>query len=110
MAGSPSMWREPYSPQAHAPRAGGGGAFDRRGEKESPYSWARLGKEVGDDHRARSLRHWLAELRLVSSLLLLARLFKLYRLEQPALRIAMSIVVGLATLAVEVTAPGWPRN
>ena len=54
--------------------------------------------------------HWLAELRLLSPLLLLARLFKLYRLEQPALRIAMSIVVGLATLAVEVTAPGWPAH
>jgi hypothetical protein len=56
--------------------------------------------------------HSLADLRLVSSRLLLAGLFRVYRSKQPAPRIAVarSIVVGLATLAVVVATPGWPRT
>jgi beta-lactamase regulating signal transducer with metallopeptidase domain/protocatechuate 3,4-dioxygenase beta subunit len=56
--------------------------------------------------------HWLADLHVLSSLLLLAGLMIVHRLKQPALRMAISrsIVVGLATLAVVVAAPGWPRS
>jgi beta-lactamase regulating signal transducer with metallopeptidase domain len=55
--------------------------------------------------------HWLVDLHLLSSLLLLAGLLILYRLKQPALRMAVarSIVVGLAMLAVILAAPDWPR-
>jgi beta-lactamase regulating signal transducer with metallopeptidase domain/protocatechuate 3,4-dioxygenase beta subunit len=56
--------------------------------------------------------HWLADVHLLSSLLLLAGLMIVYRLKQPALRMAVarSIVAGLATLAVVVAAPSWPRT
>ena len=56
--------------------------------------------------------HWLADLHLLSSLLLLAGLMIVRRLKQPALRMAVarSIVVGLATLSLVVAAPGWPRG
>ena len=56
--------------------------------------------------------HWLLDLHLLSSLLLLAGLLILNRLKQPAWRIAVarSVVVGLATLAVVAAAPGWPRS
>ena len=55
---------------------------------------------------------WLADLRLLSSRLLLAGLFKVYRSKQLVRRIAVagSIVVGLATLAVVVATPAWPRT
>ena len=56
--------------------------------------------------------HWLVDLHLLSSLLLLAGLLIFSRLKQPALRMAVarSIVAGLATLAVVVAAPSWPRT
>jgi beta-lactamase regulating signal transducer with metallopeptidase domain len=56
--------------------------------------------------------HWLVDLHLLSSLLLLAALWILSRLKQPALRMAVarSIVAGLATLAVVAAAPSWPRT
>ena len=54
---------------------------------------------------------WLADLYLLSTVLLLIGLALIYVLEQPARRIvaARSLVAGLAALAMLATAPGWPR-
>jgi beta-lactamase regulating signal transducer with metallopeptidase domain len=57
------------------------------------------------------LFHWLADLYLLSTALLLIGLAVMYWCKQPARRMAVarSLAVGLAALATLATAPGWPR-
>jgi beta-lactamase regulating signal transducer with metallopeptidase domain len=58
-----------------------------------------------------TLEHWLIDLYLLSTVLLLGGLFVMYRLNQPARRMAVakSVAAGLAGLAIVASAPGWPR-
>ena len=58
-----------------------------------------------------TLEHWLTDLYLLSTVLLLAGLTVMCRLKQPARRIAVarSVSAGLAGLAIVASAPSWPR-
>ena len=57
------------------------------------------------------LEHWLTDVYLLSTVLLLAAFAVARRLTQPSRRMAAarSSVVGLVALAILATAPGWPR-
>ncbi|HEX3447765.1 MAG TPA: M56 family metallopeptidase, partial [Isosphaeraceae bacterium] len=61
--------------------------------------------------RFTTLVHWLTDLYLLSTVLLLIGLTVIYRLKQPARRIAVgrSIAAGLGGLAIVASAPSWPR-
>ena len=61
--------------------------------------------------RFASWEHLLTDVYLLSTVLLLAGMTVMYRLKQPARRIAVarSIAVGLFSLAIIAFVPGWPR-
>ena len=61
--------------------------------------------------RFASWDHWLTDVYLLSTVLLLAGITVMHRLKQPARRIvvARSIAAGLASLGIIATAQGWPR-
>jgi beta-lactamase regulating signal transducer with metallopeptidase domain len=55
--------------------------------------------------------HWLVDLYLLSTVLLLVGLALLHLFKQPSRRmaVAQSVAAGLAALVILATAPGWPR-
>jgi beta-lactamase regulating signal transducer with metallopeptidase domain len=61
--------------------------------------------------RLATVVHWLADLYLLSTVLLLVGMAIMNRLRKPSRRMAVarSVAAGLAALAILATAPGWPR-
>ena len=81
-------------------------------KKESPgHDTSRSKEGTVLASRFASWEHLLTDLYLLSTVLLLAGMTVVYRLKQPARRIAVarSIPVGLFSLAIIAIVPGWPR-